>query len=90
LDENFKIMEIPERLITEQELRRNTGERGYPKWIAHDGIVYDVSDCPKWRAEMHERLHFPGLDLTSELPDAPHKEEVFTRPCVKVVGRLAE
>jgi len=83
-------MEIPERLITEQELRRNTGERGYPKWIAHDGIVYDVSDCPKWRAEMHERLHFPGLDLTSELPDAPHKEEVFTRPCVKVVGRLAE
>jgi predicted heme/steroid binding protein len=39
---------------------------------------------------MHERLHFPGLDLTSELPDAPHKEEVFTRPCVKVVGRLAE
>ena len=83
-------MEIPERLITAQELRRNTGERGYPKWIAHNGIVYDVSDCPKWRMEMHERLHFPGLDLTSELPDAPHKEEVFTRPCVKVVGRLAE
>ncbi len=90
MDENFKIMEIPERLITELELRRNTGERGYPKWIAHDGIVYDVSDCPKWRAEMHEQLHFPGLDLTSELPDAPHKEEVFTRPCVKAVGRLAE
>jgi predicted heme/steroid binding protein len=90
LDKNFKIMEIPERLITAQELHRNTGERGYPKWIAHNGIVYDVSDCPKWRTEMHERLHFPGLDLTSELPDAPHKEEVFTRPCVKVVGRLAE
>jgi predicted heme/steroid binding protein len=83
-------MKIPERLITSQELRRNTGERGYPKWVAHNGIVYDVSDCPKWRTEMHERLHFPGLDLTSELPDAPHKEEVFTRPCVRIVGRLAE
>jgi len=41
-------------------------------------------------ADMHERLHFPGQDLTSELPDAPHKKDVFTRPCVKVVGKLEE
>ena len=81
---------IPERIITELELRRNTGERGTRKWVAYDGIVYDVTDCPKWRLDMHEQLHFPGQDLTSELPDAPHKEDVFTRPCVKVVGRLQE
>jgi predicted heme/steroid binding protein len=37
---------------------------------------------------MHEQLHFPGQDLTSELPDAPHAEDVFSRPCVKVIGRL--
>ncbi len=75
-------------IISPAELRRNSGERGTRKFIACRGIVYDVTDCPKWRPDMHELLHFPGQDLTSELPDAPHKDEVFRRPCVKVVGRL--
>jgi len=82
-------MTAPEKIITESELRRNSGERGSRKWIAWEGIVFDVTECPKWRTEMHERLHFPGQDLTSELPDAPHKNDVFTRPCVKIVGKLA-
>ena len=81
-------MTASEQIVSESELRRNTGERGTRKWIAYDGIVYDVTDCPKWRLEMHERMHFPGQDLTSELRDAPHKEDVFNRPCVKVVGKL--
>jgi len=79
-----------ERIITELELRRNNGDLDTRKWVAHEGIVYDVTDCPKWRLDMHERLHFPGQDLTSELPDAPHKQDVFTRPCVKVVGKLEQ
>ena len=79
---------IPDILITESELRRNTGERGSRKFVAYKGVVYDVTDCPKWRLDLHENLHFPGQDLTSELPDAPHEEDVFTRPCVKVVGKL--
>jgi predicted heme/steroid binding protein len=81
-------MDITERIVTNIELRRNTGERGSRKWIAFDGMVYDVTDCPKWRMDLHEQLHFPGQDLTSELPDAPHQAEVFSRPCVKVVGKL--
>ena len=81
-------MSIPERSIAETELRRNNGDRGMPKWISYDGVVYDVTDCPRWQKELHERMHFPGQDLTSELPDAPHKADVFTRPCVKIVGRL--
>lgn len=80
--------EIPDREITLAELRRNIGERGYRKWVAHEGIVYDVTDCPRWQKEMHERMHFPGQDLSTEMPDAPHKIDVFTRPCVKIVGRL--
>jgi len=83
-------MAIPDRIILLTELRRNTGERGARKWIAFEGVVYDVTDCPKWGMEMHERLHFSGQDLTSELPDAPHKQEVFTRPCVQIVGRYQE
>ena len=81
---------MTEKIVSLAELRRNTGERGSRKWIAHEGQVYDVSDCPRWQKEMHERLHFPGQDLSGELVDAPHKEDVFTRPCVKLIGRLAD
>ncbi len=79
---------IPEKIITLAELKRNTGERGTRMWIAKDGIVYDVTDCPKWKTGLHEFLHFPGQDLTDEFPEAPHKEEVFQHECVKIVGRL--
>lgn len=81
-------MIIPARLVTQMELKRGTGERGTRKLIAYQGIVYDVTDCPKWRTDLHEQLHFPGQDLTGELPEAPHKEDVFSRPCVRVIGRL--
>ena len=81
-------MDIPSRFITLAELRRNSGERGARKFIAYKGVVYDVTDCPKWRGDLHENLHFPAQDLTSELPDAPHKEEVFLHECVKIVGKL--
>lgn len=79
---------IPERVISLMELKRNTGERGTPMWIAQDGIVYDVTNCPKWKTGLHEFLHFPGQDLTYEFPEAPHKEEVFQHDCVKIIGKL--
>jgi predicted heme/steroid binding protein len=81
-------MNTPDRIVSILELKHNTGERGTRMWIAHNGIVYDVTDCPKWRLGMHEFLHFPGQDLTSELPDAPHEEEVFKHDCIKTIGRL--
>lgn len=82
-------MDIPDRIISDLELRRQNGDRGTRKFVACNGIVYDVTDCPKWRLDLHENLHFPGQDLTTELPEAPHQEDVFTRPCVKVIGKLA-
>lgn len=81
-------MNFPDRIITKLELRRNTGERGTRKFIAYKGIVYDVTDCPKWRTDLHENLHFPGQNLTGEIAEAPHDEDVFMRPCVIIVGRL--
>jgi predicted heme/steroid binding protein len=83
-------MTVTLRTISQAELRRNTGERGTRKYIAYAGLVYDVTECPKWKPELHEQLHFAGQDLTSELPDAPHKTEVFQRACVKLVGRLGD
>ncbi len=79
---------VDDILFSESELRRFNGERGARVYIAHKGIVFDVTDCPKWPSGEHEQLHFSGQDLTSELPDAPHGEEVFTRPGVRRVGRL--
>lgn len=81
-------MNIPDKIISMLEVKRNTGERGTRMWIAHAGIVYDVTDCSKWRTGMHEFLHFPGQDLTGELSDAPHKNEVFTHDCIKIIGKL--
>lgn len=81
-------MTLSDRIISISELKRSTGERGSRKFIAYKGIVYDVTDCPKWRLDLHESLHFPGQDLTSELLEAPHNEEVFKHDCVKIVGRL--
>lgn len=89
---NFRLFDpyyhmTEERLFRLLELRRYDGDEK-PIYIAYQGIVYDVSDCPRWRSGLHERLHFPGQDLTGEMYDAPHAEEVFTRPGVKRVGRL--
>ena len=81
-------MNIPDRIVSILELRRNTGERGTRKFIAYGGVVYDETDCPKWYSDLHENHHYPGQDLSTELEDAPHAEDVFTRPCVKVIGRL--
>ncbi len=76
------------RTVREDELRAHNGENGTRLWIAESGMVYDVTDCPKWRTGMHEQTHFAGLDLSGELPDAPHDRDVLSRPCVTVVGQL--
>jgi len=81
-------MQIPDRLITSMELNRNTGERGTRLWIALNGLVYDVTDCPKWKTGLHEGLHFAGQDLTGEFPEAPHQEEVFRHECALLLGKL--
>jgi predicted heme/steroid binding protein len=81
-------MESPNRIVSISELRRSTGERGTRMYIAYRGLVYDVTDCPRWKSGLHERLHFPGQDLTEELGQAPHLVDVFKRPCVTLVGKL--
>jgi predicted heme/steroid binding protein len=79
-----------EKRFRRTDLLRADGAAGRPVYVAYRGVVYDVSDCPKWRTGFHEQLHFAGQDLTGELPEAPHTAEVFTRPCVKRVGVLIE
>ncbi|MFY0643374.1 MAG: cytochrome b5 [Bacteroidia bacterium] len=54
-------------------------------WVAYKGKVYDVSKSRLWRDGKHYE-HWAGQDLTAELPDAPHTEEVFQR--MDYVGEL--
>jgi predicted heme/steroid binding protein len=78
------------QVFTRAALSKFDGEGRARMYIAYQGVVYDVTDCPKWRLGLHEGLHWPGQDLSSELGEAPHAAEVFTRPCVKQVGRLED
>ncbi len=54
-------------------------------WVAYKGIIYDVSDSRLWKNGKHYE-HWAGQDLTDELKDAPHTEQVFAK--FEVVGRL--
>ena len=82
-------MAIPDKMITESQLRLFNGDDEERMYVAYKGIVYDVTDCPKWRQGIHEGQHLPGQDLSAELDNqAPHAGGVFSHPCVKIVGRL--
>ncbi len=54
--------------------------------MAHEGVVYDVSKSFQWIQGKHQDVHLAGLDLTSELKDAPHGPEMITK--FPKVGRL--
>ena len=72
-----------------QELKRFNGDLEPRMLVAYRGIVYDVTDCPKWRSGLHEGEHFPGQDLTFELDqNAPHHAEVFLHDCARQIGVL--
>ena len=78
------------KIISLSTLQRYDGDNELDIYISYNGIVYDVSDCPKWRTGLHEGIHFGGQDLSSELHKAPHQDEVFKHPCIKIIGRLEE
>lgn len=54
-------------------------------WVAFMGIIYDVTDSRLWRNGKHYE-HWAGQDLTDELKDAPHTDQVFLR--FKAIGQL--
>jgi predicted heme/steroid binding protein len=75
------------RQFTRAELKQFDGRDGRPVYAAYRGKVYDVSPSPLWTEGQHFE-HFAGADLTDELADAPHGEEVFEN--FPVVGDLAD
>lgn len=76
-----------ENIYTRKQLSLRNGQDREEMWIAYKGIIYDIAFSRHWRNGIHYG-HWAGQDLTFELADAPHAEEVFKR-CA-VVGKLAD
>ncbi|MBR9859665.1 cytochrome b5 [bacterium] len=64
--------------VSKRALSIRNGQDHEEIWIAYKGRVYDVSSSRLWTRGKHYE-HWAGQDLTDELPDAPHTEEVFKR-----------
>ncbi len=75
------------RRFSRAELKQFDGRDGRPIYAAYQGSVYDVTASPLWGEGQHFE-HLAGADLTEELADAPHGEEVFED--FPVVGHLAD
>jgi len=71
--------------FTKQQLSLRNGQDRPEIWIAYKGIIYDVTNSRLWHSGKHYE-HWAGQDLTDELPDAPHTEEVFRR--FRAVGKV--
>ena len=72
-------------VISRAQLALRNGQDKPEIWIAYLGLVYNVSASRLWRDGKHYE-HWAGQDLTDELKDAPHTEEVFSR--FKIIGKL--
>jgi len=76
------------RRFSEEELSQYNGKGGAPAYIACNGRIYDVSSSFLWRHGDHQVLHRAGVDLTDDLKQAPHGEELLEK--VPIVGILQE
>ena len=76
---------MPAPPITAAQLALRNGQDKPQIWIAYKGLVFDVTGSRLWREGKHYE-HWAGQDLTHELKDAPHMEQVLEK--FKVVGRL--
>lgn len=70
---------------TRAQLALRNGQDKPEIWVAYRGNIYDVTISRLWRNGKHYE-HWAGQDLTDELVDAPHNENVFDK--FSVIGKL--
>ena len=71
--------------FTRSQLALRNGQDREEIWCAFQGNIYDVSKSRMWKNGQHYE-HWAGQDLTNELKDAPHNDNVFDK--FKIVGIL--
>lgn len=62
--------------LTLEELAHYDGQEGRPTWFAYRGAIYDASQSTRWKNGVHMGRHKAGTDLTSQLGQAPHGENL--------------
>jgi predicted heme/steroid binding protein len=67
------------------QLALRNGQDREEIWCAYKGLIYDVSKSRLWRNGQHYE-HWAGQDLTQELEQAPHTDQVFER--FTIIGKL--
>lgn len=74
---------LPEYTI--DEVAKHNGP-GAGVWFVYQDKIYDVSKSDLWSDGDHQGMHTGGRDLSNEMGDAPHDEDVLTR--YPVIGVL--
>lgn len=75
------------KTYTVSQLALRNGQDKEEVWCAYQGKIYDVTKSKLWRNGKHYE-HWAGQDLTKEMGDAPHNENVFDK--FDVVGILTQ
>lgn len=75
------------RTFTLRELAEYDGSDGNPAYVSYKGKVYDVTNGQNWTGGTHYE-HYAGEDLTEEMDNAPHGDEVMD--AFPVVGELIQ
>jgi len=70
---------------TKSQLALRNGTDKPEIWVAFQGTIYDVTSSRLWKNGKHYE-HWAGQDLTAELADAPHQENVFKK--FTIIGKL--
>ena len=71
--------------FSRSQLALHNGQDKDTIYVAYKGIIYDVTNSRLWRNGKHYE-HWAGQDLTDELHDAPHTDQVFEK--FQKVGQL--
>ena len=75
---------MSEQTFTKAQLAEYDGVQKPEKYVAIDGVVYDVSGASAWSGPNHHG-NVAGQDLTAAIQKSPHKGVVLTR--LPVVGK---
>ncbi|WP_406657523.1 cytochrome b5 domain-containing protein [Methanolobus sp. ZRKC2] len=75
------------REFTREELSKYDGKQKEEIYVAYNGKIYDVTGGISWEDGDHFG-HDSGIDLTEQMAEAPHEEEVFED--FEIVGILID
>lgn len=75
------------KTYSKSQLALHNGQDKEEIWCSYKGKIYDLTKSRMWTNGRHYE-HWAGQDLSDELIDAPHQEQVFEK--FTVVGLLSD